>query len=146
MRILHVAPTAFGHDGLFGGGEHYPLELAHALALVDGVRCELVTFGREARVQEHDRCESTFCARWATSVAIRPNRSPPRWQRACDGRTRCTRTSCAACRAGFRYFWIVPGVSPWSSPITASPEVTGWACCPTVQPIPARVRVLGQGS
>jgi hypothetical protein len=54
MRVLHVAPTAFGHDGLFGGGERYPLELARALALVDGVRCELVTFGREARVEEHD--------------------------------------------------------------------------------------------
>ena len=47
-------PTAFGHDRLFGGGERYPLELARALALVDGVRCELVTFGREARVEEHD--------------------------------------------------------------------------------------------
>lgn len=54
MRVLHVAPTAFGHDGLFGGGERYPLELARALALVDGVRCERVTFGREARVEEHD--------------------------------------------------------------------------------------------
>ena len=54
MRVLHVAPTAFGHDGLFGGGERYPLELARTLALVDGVRCELVTFGREARVEEHD--------------------------------------------------------------------------------------------
>lgn len=54
MRVLHVAPTAFGHDGLFGGGERYPLELARALALVDGVRCELVTFEREARVEEHD--------------------------------------------------------------------------------------------
>jgi hypothetical protein len=30
------------------------LELARALALVDGVRCELVTFGREARVEEQD--------------------------------------------------------------------------------------------
>ena len=28
--------------------------MARALALVDGVRCELVTFGREARVEEHD--------------------------------------------------------------------------------------------
>jgi hypothetical protein len=54
MRVLDVAPTAFGHDGLFAGGERYPLELARALALVNGVRCELVTFGREARVEEHD--------------------------------------------------------------------------------------------
>jgi alpha-maltose-1-phosphate synthase len=48
MRVLHVAPTAFGQDGLFGGGGRYPLELARAPALVDGVRCELVTVGREA--------------------------------------------------------------------------------------------------
>jgi alpha-maltose-1-phosphate synthase len=35
-------------DGLFGGGERYPLELARALARE--VDCELVTFGRSARV------------------------------------------------------------------------------------------------
>jgi glycosyltransferase involved in cell wall biosynthesis len=44
MRIIHVAPTTFGVDGLFGGGERYPLELARALAR--DVDCELVTFGR----------------------------------------------------------------------------------------------------
>lgn len=43
MRVIHVAPTAFGADGLFGGGERYPLELARALA--GDVDCELVTFG-----------------------------------------------------------------------------------------------------
>ncbi len=43
MRVIHVAPTAFGRDGLFGGGERYPLELARALA--QHVACELVTFG-----------------------------------------------------------------------------------------------------
>lgn len=46
MRVIHVAPTAFGAQGLFGGGERYPLELARALA--QHVRCELVTFGPEA--------------------------------------------------------------------------------------------------
>jgi glycosyltransferase involved in cell wall biosynthesis len=44
MRVIHVAPSAFGPDGLYGGGERYPLELARALA--SGVDCELVTFGR----------------------------------------------------------------------------------------------------
>ena len=34
-------------NGLFGGGERYPLELARALAAE--VECELVTFGRRAR-------------------------------------------------------------------------------------------------
>ena len=46
MRVIHVAPTPFGHDGLLGGGERYPLELARALA--PHVDCELVTFGRHA--------------------------------------------------------------------------------------------------
>jgi glycosyltransferase involved in cell wall biosynthesis len=43
VRVIHVAPTAFGRDGLFGGGERYPLELARAVA--QHVSCELVTFG-----------------------------------------------------------------------------------------------------
>ena len=41
----------FGPDGLYGGGERYPLELAEALA--GEVDCELVTFGRRpARWQD----------------------------------------------------------------------------------------------
>ncbi len=43
----------FGGEGLFGGGERYPIELARALARQDGVDCELVTFGRQAGF-EHD--------------------------------------------------------------------------------------------
>jgi glycosyltransferase involved in cell wall biosynthesis len=43
VRIVHVVPTPFGHAGLLGGGERYPLELARALAR--RVDCELVTFG-----------------------------------------------------------------------------------------------------
>jgi glycosyltransferase involved in cell wall biosynthesis len=39
-----VSPTPFGGEGLFGGGERYPLELARALARLTD--CELVTFGR----------------------------------------------------------------------------------------------------
>jgi glycosyltransferase involved in cell wall biosynthesis len=46
MRVVHVSPTAFGADGLFGGGERYPLELARALAAGGEVECELVTFAR----------------------------------------------------------------------------------------------------
>jgi glycosyltransferase involved in cell wall biosynthesis len=48
VRVIQVAPTCYGVDGLFGGGERYPLELARALARE--VDCELVTFGRSARV------------------------------------------------------------------------------------------------
>jgi glycosyltransferase involved in cell wall biosynthesis len=54
MRILHVAPTRFGDDGLYGGGERYPLELARATAGIPGVHCELLTFGRQpARYLDH---------------------------------------------------------------------------------------------
>jgi glycosyltransferase involved in cell wall biosynthesis len=47
MRVVHVAPTLFGPDGIFGGGERYPLELGRALAR--RVECELVGFGRSER-------------------------------------------------------------------------------------------------
>ncbi|WP_460334410.1 glycosyltransferase family 4 protein [Actinoallomurus acanthiterrae] len=43
-----MAPTVFGADGVYGGGERYPLMLARALAR--GVDCELVTFGPGARL------------------------------------------------------------------------------------------------
>ena len=38
-----MAPTGFGADGLYGGGERYPLELCRRLAR--HVECRLVTFG-----------------------------------------------------------------------------------------------------
>jgi glycosyltransferase involved in cell wall biosynthesis len=44
MHIIHVVPTPFGTDGLWGGGERYPLELARALSRHADV--ELLTFGR----------------------------------------------------------------------------------------------------
>jgi glycosyltransferase involved in cell wall biosynthesis len=47
MHVVHVAPTVFGHEGRFGGGERYPMELARALA--PHVRCEVITFGRNPR-------------------------------------------------------------------------------------------------
>jgi glycosyltransferase involved in cell wall biosynthesis len=52
MRVIHVAPSAFGSEGLYGGGERYPLELSRALAAE--VDCELVTFGaRPGRWRDH---------------------------------------------------------------------------------------------
>lgn len=48
LRVIQVAPTPFGTDGLFGGGERYPLELARSLA--GRVDCELVTFGPRPRL------------------------------------------------------------------------------------------------
>lgn len=43
MRVIHVAPTAFGAAGVFGGGERYPYELARAMSGL--VPTKLVTFG-----------------------------------------------------------------------------------------------------
>ena len=54
MRVLHVAPTAFGQGGSFGGGERYPLELARALARLEGVDCELLTFGPRPHLLEDE--------------------------------------------------------------------------------------------
>jgi glycosyltransferase involved in cell wall biosynthesis len=44
VRVVHVAPIPFGPEGVLGGGERYPVELARAMARE--VDCELVTFGR----------------------------------------------------------------------------------------------------
>jgi glycosyltransferase involved in cell wall biosynthesis len=49
MRVTHLSPTAFGADGLYGGGERYPLELCRALARE--VDTTLVTFGSRASVR-----------------------------------------------------------------------------------------------
>ena len=70
MRVVHVAPTAFGIEGLFGGGERYPLELAGALAREPGVDCELVTFGR-----------SPGTARDASGLCVRVLRPLAHWRR-----------------------------------------------------------------
>lgn len=70
MRVVHVAPTAFGTEGLFGGGERYPLELARALAREPDVECELVTFGR-----------SPGTLRDASGLGIRVLRPLAHWRR-----------------------------------------------------------------
>ena len=52
MRVVHVAPTAFGADGLYGGGERYPLELARAIAA--HADCTLLTFARHGRPAQRE--------------------------------------------------------------------------------------------
>lgn len=51
MRVTHIAPTAFGPGGLFGGGERYPFELARAMSQMTPTR--LVTFGDQEDVRRH---------------------------------------------------------------------------------------------
>jgi glycosyltransferase involved in cell wall biosynthesis len=46
MKVLHVSPLLFGPDGVVGGGERYPLELARAMATLTETR--LIAFGRPA--------------------------------------------------------------------------------------------------
>ena len=46
-RVVHISPAAFGDEGIFGGGERYPFELARAMAAHTPVR--LVTFGNSPR-------------------------------------------------------------------------------------------------
>jgi glycosyltransferase involved in cell wall biosynthesis len=45
--VVHLTPATFGEDGVFGGGERYPTELARAMA--DVVPTKLVGFGPRAR-------------------------------------------------------------------------------------------------
>jgi glycosyltransferase involved in cell wall biosynthesis len=48
MRVVHVAPTTFGVQGLLGGGERYPVELVRALGRTGEIECRLVTFAPTA--------------------------------------------------------------------------------------------------
>ena len=52
MRVVHIAPTAFGTEGIYGGGERYPLELARAVAA--HTDCTLLTFARTGRRRERE--------------------------------------------------------------------------------------------
>ena len=49
MRVLHLTPLAFGADGIVGGGERYPVELARAMSA--RVPTTLLAFG--ARPETH---------------------------------------------------------------------------------------------
>jgi glycosyltransferase involved in cell wall biosynthesis len=57
VRVIHISPTAFGTEGLFGGGERYPVELARALARE--VDCKLITFGSRAASSHDGRLDIT---------------------------------------------------------------------------------------
>jgi alpha-maltose-1-phosphate synthase len=63
VPIVHVAPTAFGGEGLYGGGERYPLELCRAIGRQ--VPCRLVTFGAQPRVERREGLELVVLRRVA---------------------------------------------------------------------------------
>ncbi|MGH9148539.1 MAG: glycosyltransferase family 4 protein [Vicinamibacterales bacterium] len=52
MKVVHIVPALFGHDGIVGGGERYAFELARHMARV--VPTTLVTFGDYDREEELD--------------------------------------------------------------------------------------------
>ena len=52
MRVVHIAPTAFGTEGVYGGGERYPLELARAIAA--HADCTLLTFAGRGRPPQRE--------------------------------------------------------------------------------------------
>ena len=55
LRVLHVTPATFGDDGIFGGGERYPYELARAMAR--HVPTKLLSFGSAGRAFTVDALE-----------------------------------------------------------------------------------------
>jgi glycosyltransferase involved in cell wall biosynthesis len=55
LRVLHVTPATFGDDGIFGGGERFPYELARAMAR--HVPTKLLSFGATRRVFMADALE-----------------------------------------------------------------------------------------
>jgi glycosyltransferase involved in cell wall biosynthesis len=47
VHVTHISPLAFGEEGLWGGGERYPLELAREMSRLVSTR--LVVFGPSSR-------------------------------------------------------------------------------------------------
>ncbi|MFN2489353.1 MAG: glycosyltransferase family 4 protein [Actinomycetota bacterium] len=72
MLVTHVAPTAFGSDGLYGGGERYPSELCRALAR--HVSCRLVTFGRRL---SHERIDGLDVVKLPTITHLKGHPAHP---------------------------------------------------------------------
>jgi glycosyltransferase involved in cell wall biosynthesis len=62
-RVVHVSPALFGDDGLIGGGERYPLELARAMAR--RVPTTLLSFSRRPRRERLDDLEIEVIGNWA---------------------------------------------------------------------------------
>ena len=46
MKVIQISPAFFGADGVVGGGERYPLELAKALAKLTPTT--LISFAKRA--------------------------------------------------------------------------------------------------
>ncbi len=61
-RVTHVVPALFGPQGLIGGGERYPLELARAMA--SRVPTRLLTFGAKPRRERIGDLEIEVIRNW----------------------------------------------------------------------------------
>jgi glycosyltransferase involved in cell wall biosynthesis len=86
VEVTHVSPAAFGADGLWGGGERYPLELARAMSR--RVSTRLVVFGRQAkryRLADLEVCQLPIRTLWKGGSVNPLSELLP----ICVGRTRC---------------------------------------------------------
>jgi glycosyltransferase involved in cell wall biosynthesis len=83
VPIVHVAPTAFGGEGLYGGGERYPLELCRAVAR--HVPCRLVTFAAQPRVERLEGLELVVLRRVAAARGHPAHPLGPGLRRALEG-------------------------------------------------------------
>ena len=142
MRVIHVAPSGFGPDGLYGGGERYLLELARALA--GEVDCELVTFGPRPGRWHADGLRVRVL-RPLTGCAATP---PSRWPRSCRRRSPAP-TSSTPISSERTHAPVGPhrprpaGGHGRHRPRPARPHL-GRAGPPAVRPLPGRVPVLGR--
>jgi hypothetical protein len=99
VRAVHVVPTPFGVNGLFGGGERYPLELARVLAR--HIDCELLTFGQNAAAwREPAAFGCGYCAGSVCCAVTRPIQSLRRWHGRSAAPTSCTHINCTVTRVG----------------------------------------------
>jgi glycosyltransferase involved in cell wall biosynthesis len=63
IDVLHVTPAVFGSEGIWGGGERYPIELARAQSPL--MRTRLVSFGVDTRRSVEDGLDVTVLrTRW----------------------------------------------------------------------------------
>jgi succinate-acetate transporter protein len=101
VRAVHVVPTPFGVNGLFGGGERYPLELARVLAR--HIDCELLTFGQNAAAwREPAAFGCGYCAGSVCCAVTRPIQSLRSWHGRSAAPTSCTHINCTVPESGCR--------------------------------------------
>ena len=128
MKVIQVAPVFFGADGVVGGGERYPLELAKALAKLTPTT--FISFAKQPRRFREGviwTCGST--ALGATCAAGRPIPSASPGCRNCWAPTWCTRTSTAQPPRISASARAACSASASTRPMKAAAGITGAIAC-----------------